>query len=327
MNPSIAIRYFKRIWGELSQLSKLTGYSRLYHLFDYLSAFVRHGAHIRQYIIGEFWRLSNAERSRRVTFYRMIKLEKAYNDPNYVHILQNKKDFNEFFSEFVHRGWMSVADNTFESFRDFVVKYGTIVIKPMDGTQGKDIRKYTYSGQSDEELRSLYEDLVAENAIIEELLKQHPDMVFGNTSLNTIRAMSFCRPDGKARVMKMLLRAGVGDTLVDNYAKGGSIYEVDLDTGAIISYGKSKAGEMHIIHPKTNIVMLGYRIPRWDEVMSIVKRAAEKLPQVGFVGWDVAITPDGVQLIEGNNSADYELYEYLGTSGYYERIKAFLKEK
>lgn len=325
MNLGIVCRYAKRIYGEVTELSRKTGYSRFYHLFDYLSAFVRHGAHIRQYIIGEFWRLSNAERSRRVTFYRMIKLEKAYNNPQYIHYLNNKKDFNEFFSEFVHRGWMSVKDSSFEAFKVFVVKYGSIVIKPKEGMQGNGIRKFTYTGQDDTELQRQYKELIDQDALIEECLTQHPQMVFGNSCLNTIRAMSLCGPDGKGHVMKAMLRAGVGDTFVDNYAMGGSIYEVDLKTGVVVSYGKSKAGAMHLIHPQTDIVMLGYKIPKWDQVIEICERAAEKLPQVGFVGWDVAITEDDVQLIEGNNSADYELYEYLGTSGYYEKFKEILK--
>ena len=73
--------------------------------------------------------------------------------------------------------------------------------------------------------------------------------------------------------------------------------------------------------------MLGYKIPMWDQVIEICERASEKLPQVGFVGWDVAITQDTVQLIEGNCSADYELYEYLGNTGFYEKIKAILNPK
>ena len=324
MNLGIAYNYFKRIWRELSGLSGQTGYSRLYHLCDYLSAFVRHGAHIRQYIIGEFWRLSNAERSRRLTFYRMMRLEKKYNDRRYTHYLNNKREFNEYFNEFIHRGWMCVKGSNFDEFKAFVGRYASIIIKPQDDKQGNGIRKFTYAGQDDAELQRLFNDLTAQDALIEEFLEQHPDMVFGNTCLNTIRAMSLCGPDGKGHVMKAILRVGVGDTVVDNYAKGGSIYEVDLKTGVVISYGKSKAGDVHIIHPKTDIVMLGYKVPMWDQVIEICERASEKLPQVAFVGWDVAITHDAVQLIEGNCSADYELYEYLGNTGFYEKIKAIL---
>ena len=269
MNFSIAFNYFKRIWRELSQLSEQTGYSRLYHLCDYLSAFVRHGAHIRQYIIGEFWRLSNAERSRRLTFYRMIRLEKKYNNRQYIHYLNKKNEFNEYFSEFVHRGWMCAKDSTFSDFKDFLRKYPSIIIKPLEDMQGHGVRKFIFLGQDDAELQQLFDELTTQNVLVEECLTQHPEMVFGNTCMNTIRVMTLYGPDGKGHAMKAILRAGVGDTVVDNYAQGGSIYEVDLETGVVISMGKSKTGDMHIIHPKTDIVMLGYKIPMWKQVIEI----------------------------------------------------------
>ena len=326
MNPSIAFNYFKRIYGEVTELSKRTGYNRFYHLFDYLSAFLFHGVHIRQYVIGDMWRMSNPERSRRITFYRMIKLEKKYNNPKYIHLLHNKRDFNEFFKECIHRGWLFVGDATYEEFKAFVEKYKSIIIKPIEGMKGDGVRKYVYNGEDDAALNQLYTQLHQNNEVVEELIIQHPGMVFGNASVNTIRVMTVCCPNGKAYVTKAILRAGVGDTLVDNYAMGGLIYEVDTELGIVVTAGKTKEGDEHFIHPETDIVMLGYRVPLWEKVKALCVQAAEKLPQVAFVGWDVAITEDGVQMIEGNNSSEYEFYEYLGSSCYFEKIKALLEK-
>ena len=33
----------------------------------------------------------------------------------------------------------------------------------------------------------------------------------------------------------------------------------------------------------------------------MVEKAARMIPQVGYVGWDVAFTPNGPCLVEGNN--------------------------
>ena len=325
MNLSIAYNYFKRIYGEVTKLAQITGYNRFYHLLDYLSAFLIHGTHIRQYIIGDFWRLSNAERSRRVTFYRMIRLEKKYNDPNYIHLLDNKRDFNEFFKSCIGRGWLSVGDATFGEFCDFIKQYKTVIIKPLNGMKGKGVRKFVYDGGDDQALQPLYDDLHRDGELVEELIVQHPGMVFGNASVNTVRVMTFCTPDGKAHVMKAILRAGVGDTLVDNYAMGGLIYEVDVKTGVVVTYGKNQDGDLTLVHPGTDKVMLGYRLPHWEKVVALCERAAQMIPQVAFIGWDVAITQDDVQMIEGNNSSEYEFYEYLGSTGYYEKFTKLLK--
>lgn len=311
----------------MSQLSRQTGYSRIYHLCDYLSAFLRHGVHIRQYIIGEMWRMSNPERSRRVTFYRMIRLEKKYNDLRYRHFLDSKRDFNEFFKECIHRDWLYVPEASFEQFKSFVSRHQSMIIKPLDGMKGQGITKWDYNGEDDEALKSLFTRLQRDGNIIEEMIVQHPRMVFGNTSVNTVRVMTLCPPNGKARVTKAILRAGVGDMLVDNYAMGGLIYEVDVETGIVVTRGKSKDGIEHLIHPGTGTVMLGYQLPHWDKVTASCLSAAQKLHQVAFIGWDVAISEDDVQMIEGNFSSEYEFYEYLGTADYYEKFKAILNGK
>lgn len=326
MKARTVIRYFKRIYREVSLLSKQTGYNRFYHLWDYLTAFVRHGAHIDQYTAGGFWRCSNPLRSKCLTHYRRVALEKKYNSPADVHYFRNKPEFNRFFSDFVHRGWLWVKESSLDEFRDFLSHYPSVIIKPMNGKQGDGIRRLDAQDMGDEDsLRRLFDALAREDVIVEELIAQHPDMVFGNKSVNTIRVLTACRPDGTSRIMKAFLRAGVGDSLVDNTATGGYYYEVDLETGVVASGGTSKAGDLVFIHPQTDIVMLGYKVPRWDEVRQMCLAAASRLPQMALVGWDVAITQDGVQLIEGNNSADYIGYEFVGSNGYYEKIKAFMQ--
>ena len=327
MNPSIAFNYFKRIWREVSTLSKRTGYSRFYHLVDYFSAFLRHGAHIDQYIAGGFWSYSNPMRSKCLTHYRRVALQNKYNNPADVHYFVNKPEFNRFFSDYVRRGWLWVKDSTYEDFNAFLSRYPSIIIKPMDGKQGDGIRMLDNVPHDDDGRRRLFEDLTKEDVILEELIVQHPDMVFGNRSVNTIRVLTACRPDGTARIMKAFLRAGVGDTLMDNTATGGYYYEVDLNTGIVISEGISKNGDLVFIHPQTDIVMLGFKVPLWDEVVKMCIDAAQRLPLVALVGWDVAISQDYVQLIEGNNSADYIGYEFVGSNGYYEKIRTFMASR
>jgi hypothetical protein len=70
--------------------------------------------------------------------------------------------------------------------------------------------------------------------------------------------------------------------------------------------------------------MLGCQIPNWEKVISGVKDAAKSFPQCRFIGWDVAIIENGIELIEGNHNPDYELIEFVGTKGWYGKIKQFI---
>ena len=50
------------------------------------------------------------------------------------------------------------------------------------------------------------------------------------------------------------------------------------------------------------MVFEGFRIPYWNEVRELVKNVHAKLPDIRSIGWDVAITPNGPVLIEGNDN-------------------------
>jgi hypothetical protein len=64
---------------------------------------------------------------------------------------------------------------------------------------------------------------------------------------------------------------------------------INLDTGEWVSE-----------HPDTQVRFEGKKIPEWSSIIDICKRAASAFSGVRLVGWDVALTPEGPILIEGN---------------------------
>ena len=322
MTVSEVIKYFRRVLRLLRDLSDKTGYSLFRHVVDYIWSAIRHGTLIRQYTKGRFWRKSDMERQKCLTYLRMVRYMNRYNDKSYIQYLNEKPKFNAFFSEFVTRDWLYVPEADEERFKSFLELHRSFIAKPGAGVEGRGIRKLLSDDYKD--IQSLYNDLKADDVLIEECIIQHPHMVFGNSSVNTVRTMTILDKAGKGHVVKAILRVGIGDSVVDNYAQGGSIYEVDVQSGVVVSFGQSKEGETHMIHPGTDIMMLGYQIPMWKLVIDISERAAEYIPQVKIIGWDVAIMQNGVQLIEGNHNPDYELYEFVGSSGYNEVFRSLL---
>jgi len=159
--------------------------------------------------------------------------------------------------------------------------------------------------------------------LVEQCVERHPDMIFGNKSVNTVRVVTLLDRQGKPHIIAAYLRAGVGDSVVDNGYSGGVSYNVDAKLGVITEPGMLVGGEKDIIvHPQTDIVMVGRQIPHWDKVIDIVTRAAKVHPACRYVGWDVAIRPDGIEFIEGNNRANIEIYEGFSRTGYYSLLKS-----
>jgi hypothetical protein len=53
-------------------------------------------------------------------------------------------------------------------------------------------------------------------------------------------------------------------------------------------------------HPDTGAAIAGRRLPLWDEVIALALRAHQSFADFPSVGWDVAISPAGPVLLEGN---------------------------
>ena len=56
----------------------------------------------------------------------------------------------------------------------------------------------------------------------------------------------------------------------------------------------------------------------------MIKRAALVIPEVRLVGWDVAITSNGVQIIEGNHNPGIQMLEYVGRGQHLKQILSYL---
>lgn len=316
------ISQLRNVWVGVKPLTKKSHRNRLSLLLEFLYCYFRYGCLPRQYINGNFWNKRANDRKDILTYRRFVKVMTALNQNKDIHVLENKAHFNKFFSEYIHRDWLLSSESSPSQISEFMRQYGTVIIKPVDAMEGHGIYKLDISTINNVE--EIAEKLAKQGVMVEEILIQHPQMIFGNTSVNTIRVHTIVDRKGKGHVLSCVLRAGVGDTVVDNYCSGGAIYPVDVNLGIVTGKGKSRIGDDHIIHPSSEIVMPGYRIPNWNILIKETIKAAEKIPNIRLVGWDVAITQDGIALIEGNHNPDYEFYEFIGDGKSYPEIKSYI---
>lgn len=311
-----------RAWEGSKRLSHHSNRTAIGLYIEFFYCFMRYGCLPRQFFQGGFWNKRANDRKDILTYRRFVKVMNTLNQAHDVHILENKAHFNRFFADYVHREWLLSSESTPADIASFIQRHGRVIIKPYDEMEGHGI--YSIDASKINDIDAEAAKLAKQQVMVEQILIQHPDMVFGNTSVNTIRVHTILDRQGKGHILSCILRAGVGDTVVDNYCSGGAIYPVDVEQGIVIGKGKSHTGDSHLIHPQTDTVMLGYRIPNWAILREETVRAAERLPSLRIIGWDVAITKDGIALIEGNHNPDYELFEFIGEGKAYPAIKQFM---
>lgn len=313
------VKYVKGYYAYGKNIEGMSPYS---FLIDGVWCWVRYGCVLNQFTEGGFYKYKAYQR-RRILTYRYWKKLVRLNAPAQVHYLKNKVDFNTFFKDFIGRDWLDTSSMKEVDFMVFAKKHKRAIVKPIDDWEGNGIHIIDLCQK---DMEALYKSLKANHLLIEEIVEQHPQMVFNNSSVNTIRVYTvFDDKEKKAYIIKTTLRAGVGVSIVDNSHSGGCSYEVDINTGRIDSFGWSHNMTGMIFHPGSDICMLGREIPHWEEAKDLVRRAAEMLPSIKFIGWDVAVLKNHPILIEGNHDPDLDIMEFVGHSGYLPIIKKHVR--
>lgn len=277
-----------------------------------------HGFSNREFFIGGGVNVRFFRRKNFATYRRALKIINTFNNKDYIHYFDNKVDFLTKFSKYINRDWFYCKAGEYFNYQEFIKKYNKIIRKPLNSWQGKGV---TLLNKLDSEKE--YNILVENKVLLEEYIEQNSYMCFGNKSINTIRIFTVLDKSGQVHLIKSVLRAGVGDSLVDNFCAGGIVYSVDDETGIIDSRGLDEFGNRYIYHPKTKICMLGFQIPFWKEVVNLVKEAALIVPEVRWIGWDVAISTKGPLLVEANHNPDQEFLEFFGNGFLYKEIMKF----
>jgi len=252
------------------------------------------------------------------------------NDPRYTSILDDTYLFELFFgnhglpvtntySHNVHSlffvGGDFVQINTPKEFLNFLQEISSkskhsdnIFIKKEAGTGGgKHIYRANWSSlqHNSEELNKIFEIVLSSSFIFQEEVIQHEALSRINPHcVNTMRIETFTNKEIVSRIMSGMLRLGFSDAYLDNVSKGGAYVGIDFSTGklgreAVSDFTNGRA-RTYLEHPGSKIKFEGYELPYFKETKELVIAASQLIPQVKVIGWDVAITPQGPLLLEGN---------------------------
>lgn len=145
--------------------------------------------------------------------------------------------------------------------------------------------------------------LVSADYLVQDYVVQHERLsVLCPSCVNTLRLHTVMDQDGKVHAFGPLLRIGRVGNAVDNWAKGGVIVGIDK-SGRLLDRGVMKPGygTVTVEHPDTHVVFAGYELPFYHEAEAMVVSLHRLMYRNHSIGWDVAITPRGPVIIEGND--------------------------
>ena len=301
---------YKAMWKTTDLLKERSGKSRLWLLCDMFKCAVQYNAGYVDYEIAQMYRLNDAQRRTVITRGISNSIVRRMNDKAYWHFFDDKAQFNTLFADQVKRDWVLInGEATPQKLAAFLQKKVQAIGKPLEGSSGQGIQRYTeadWAQGAEAFLTKLRQDGIG---ILEEIVEQHPDMAsLCATSVNTVRIATLLG-DKKQGIVYAFLRIGNGKVM-DNVDCGGMAARVDLATGKLLTVGADKQGNTFTHHPKTGTPIVGFQVPYWEEAKAMCLQAANKVPQMRFVAWDVAITPQGPRFIEGNSFPSHAIPQF-----------------
>ena len=290
--------------GFLLYAKKSTGKSTLSLCLEVILDSLKYNISIIEYFQFHFYKIPSQDKTNWAGTGYMYEYQLEMNPKQSRSLLSDKGIFLREYGKFVNHYFAGIEDlrlNPELAIHLINGKSDKVVLKSVDGQCGRGIQIISVNGLTPSVLISKLD--ASGNDLAEEFVEQHEDLNrLSPSGLNTLRVVTQINKKGGVDIIAARLRITVNNS-VDNLAAGNLAAEVDLESGRVSrpAVYSDITKEDSTIHPITGVIIVDFKVPYFKESLEMVKEAALLFPQNRTVGWDVAITNNGPELIEGNH--------------------------
>ena len=273
--------------------------------FDVTKSSIKYNISLLDYFYFRFYEKEKKERASFAGTGFMYEYQLKMNPISSRDILEDKILFNQIYHKYVNRlvySFEELKNNQTTVQKLLENPSGKIVLKGSKGQVGAEveiIRSVKFNQ------KNLLAFMISNNFdLAEEFVTQHSEiMSLSDSGLNTIRVFSQLDEHDKVHFLGARLRITVNSE-IDNMAAGNLAAPIDISTGIISGAAvySDITKEDELIHPISKKEIIGFQIPYWKETLQLIIVAALLRPENRSIGWDVAITEKGPELIEGNHN-------------------------
>ena len=145
--------------------------------------------------------------------------------------------------------------------------------------------------------------------IIEELIVQGQELaVMHSTCINSLRVVTFFNGED-VKIIGVTWRIGVGTAVMDNAGAGGIYAGVDPNTGIVQTDARNYKGNHYLFHPDSGVQIVGFRLPKWEEALAMIKEMVTLLSGTTLISWDIAYGEKGWCMVEANENGDWSILQ------------------
>ncbi|RHK69191.1 hypothetical protein DW051_15450 [Bacteroides uniformis] len=249
-----------------------------------------------------------------------------FSTPEVYELFLDKAKFNQRFRKYINRGWLTTVNKSWDEIVKFIIQYRDVIAKPLKDYGGHGVFRICTSSDNYKYVLDILEQkiITGEQFIIEEIITNCEKLKnLAPGSLNTIRIVTVLDREKQLHILAALLRMGNGVALTDNYHDGGMACVIDSEKSILKgdAYGMNCA--RYEVHPYSHIKFDGFIIPHFDECISIIKEIVYYEPDARYVGWDLAIAQNGIELLEGNIPPGEDITQIASGCGLWYKMQAW----
>lgn len=148
-------------------------------------------------------------------------------------------------------------------------------------------------------------------SVLQEYIHQHKDLSAISGSVNTIRIVTMLTKNNEVVILGAKMRFGVGKNFLDNTSQGGMAVKINIIDGTLGATARDNKAVSYREHPTSQIAFSGYKIPYWDEVLSLAEKVQRCLSFNKLLGQDIGISTNGPVVIELNAEYDNVMFEQV----------------
>lgn len=300
--------YFKNLdWTLYKKFSnkvcKETSKNKLTLWIDVFLNSIKYNISIFEYFQFYFYKINEPEKRQYAGTGYMYEYQLKMNPKITRSVLEDKLKFKDVYKPFIKHQTMSLveAKNNPKSLNALIQNHSKIVLKHSNGQCGVGIQVLDTKVLTPEKTVNILEQ--SGNDMVESYIEQHPDLAnLSDTGLNTVRIITQLDIKNNVHLLGARLRITV-NSVVDNLAAGNLAAPIDSTTGVVNGaavYSDITKKDVRN-HPVSRSQIVGFTIPFWTETVSLCKKAALHNISNKSIGWDVAITTFGPELLEGNH--------------------------
>jgi Sugar-transfer associated ATP-grasp len=182
--------------------------------------------------------------------------------------------------------------------------FGAFIIIGVDGDQ------VLLEQSSPVTFTDLFEKRIgARTYLLQSCIDNHPTIKAFSKYLATVRTVNMVKAD-TVWTPFALLKVPSTTSIADNYWRSGNLLaNLDVDTGVIKRVVRGKGVELEELtdHPETGQRLIGLALPHWDKLRDINEACARLYGRLRYHSLDIALTPEGPQVVEINIGGSFVL--------------------